>query len=440
MSTDPTHTASRGALRFVTRWRIEVSDGPAKGLVHQVTAGIVTVGSAATNDIVLDDRKVSRHHVEIDVRPSGLRVRDLGSKNGTYTAGTRVEALELPIAGGIVSLGTSELTLLPDDEPVAWAASVRERCGRLCGRSALMRDLYALIERIASSNANVLIHGETGTGKELTAEAIHELGTRRDGPFVVFDCGAIPSQLIESSLFGHARGAFTGAHADRKGVFEQANGGTLFLDEIGELELSLQPKLLRVLADGRVLPVGSAGPPRQTDVRVIAATNRDLLEEVRAKRFREDLYFRLSVLPVETAPLRDRLEDLPLLAEEFLAEQGAPPLGVEALTVLKDYSWPGNVRQLRNVLERAAALANGGPLSITTADLDEPSSRLSPSHLLRLPYKEAKEEMVAEFTREYVEALLQRHNGNVSAAAREAKLARNWLTALARRLGIRVRD
>jgi transcriptional regulator with GAF, ATPase, and Fis domain len=423
----------------VRRWRIEVTAGPSKGLTRTVSDGIVRIGSAESNDLVLDDRQISRNHLEVEIRPIGLQIHDLGSKNGTFFQGSRIGTVDLPLAGAVLTLGDSEVAFHPDDQPVVHAMSLRERCGRLVGKSVAMRELFGQIERVALSSATVLIHGETGTGKELVAEALHELGPRAGRPFVVVDCGAIPRELIESELFGHVRGAFTGATGDRRGAFERADGGTIFLDEIGELALDLQPKLLRVLEASTLKPVGG-DHDLDVDVRVVAASHRDLQQAVRDKSFREDLFFRLSVVPLDVPSLRDHLEDLPILVDHFLRDLDAPPLGAESLSALSRCTWPGNVRQLRNVLERAVALAAGGAVVIRPEDLDLASARLSPSKLFELPYKVAKEEMLAQFTREYLEALLARHDGNVSAAAREAKIDRNWIVALAKRHGVRVRE
>jgi DNA-binding NtrC family response regulator len=425
--------------RRVRRWRLEVTAGPGKGAAKVVSDGLVRVGSGDTCDLVIADPRISRLHVEIEISPTGLHVRDLGSKNGTFLYGTRVGEIDLPVAGGSLVLGDSELALRPDDEPDPLVPSLRDRCGRLVGTSQMMRTLFAQIERVARSDATVLIHGETGTGKELVAEALHDLGPRAKRAFVVVDCGAIPRELIESELFGHVRGAFTGANADRRGAFERAHGGTIFLDEIGELGLELQPKLLRVLEARTLKPVGG-DKPIEVDVRVVAASLRDLRAEVARKGFREDLFFRLSVVELDVPALRDHLSDLPLLVDHFLRELGAPPLGADSLAILQRFDWPGNVRQLRNVIERAIALAGDGAPAVRPEDLIAPSAELSPSKLFSLPYKIAKDEMLARFTRDYLEALLGRHGGNVSAAAREAKIDRNWIVALAKRHGVRVRE
>jgi len=440
MPSEVTKTSAPGAGRSVGRWRIEVVTGPSRGRLLRLSHGRVRVGTDPDNEMVVEDPRVSRRHLEIELRPDGLRARDLGSKNGTFYERSRIESAELPLGGAVLQLGDTEVRIGPDEvTPPPLAPSVHTRCGRLVGKSERMREMFGRIERIAPSSATVLVQGETGSGKELVAEAIHDLSARRDGPFVIVDCAAIPAELIESELFGHVRGAFTGAVSDRRGAFEQADRGTIFLDEIGELAPALQPKLLRVLESGRFKPVGGERPVT-SGCRVIAATLRDLEQEVRAGRFREDLYFRLSVVRIDVPPLRDHLEDMPLLVERFLADLGAPPLGAEAMDRLLCHDWPGNVRQLRNVLERATALAGGGPLTIAPTDLSQPSALLSPSTLLSLPYKEAKEELFRQFQCDYLVALLQRHGGNVSAAAREAKIDRNWILALARRHGLRVRD
>jgi DNA-binding NtrC family response regulator len=431
-----TKTIATKKIRSVASWRVEVTTGPSKGLVKSFVEGVIRVGSADSNEIVLDDRKVSRHHLLLELKPSGLKARDLGSKNGTFYQRSRIEAADLPASGAVITVGESALRLAPEDAdgPITSA----HRCCRLVGKSDRMRALYTQIQRIAPTSATVLLHGETGSGKELAAEALHLLSERKDAPFVVLDCGAIARELIESELFGHVRGAFTGATGDRRGAFELAHGGTVFLDEIGELPLDLQPRLLRVLETGQVKPVGGSHVTT-CDVRVIAASLRDLGQLVQEGRFRDDLFYRLSVVRIEVPPLRAHIEDLPILVEHFLTELGAPPLTPESMRVLAGWSWPGNVRQLRNVLERAVALAGGRPPEVRAEDLEEPAPT-SGGEMLQLPYKVAKDEVLARFTKEYLQALLLRNGGNVSAAAREAQVDRNWIVALARRHGVRVRD
>jgi transcriptional regulator with GAF, ATPase, and Fis domain len=309
----------------------------------------------------------------------------------------------------------------------------------MIGRGPVMQELFGMIRRLAPHVRTALITGETGTGKELVARGLHRMGPRRDRRFVTVNCSAVVETLFESELFGHVRGAFTGATENKQGLFELADNGTLFLDEIGELALDLQPKLLRVLEARTFRPVGG---DRQidVDVRVVAASLRDLAAGVEQKLFREDLFFRLSVVRLDVPPLRDRVDDIPLLVDHFLRELDAPPLGADSLATLARFHWPGNVRQLRNVIERAVALAGSGAPVVSRDDLEAPAAQLSPSKLLELPYKVAKDELLARFTREYLEALLARHGGNVSAAAREAKIDRDWVVALAKRYGVRVRD
>jgi DNA-binding NtrC family response regulator len=318
--------------------------------------------------------------------------------------------------------------------------------GNLVGRSAPMRSLFELLQRAAVSEATVLIEGETGTGKEATAEAIHREGNRRNGPFVVIDCGAIPGQLLESELFGHERGAFTGAVATREGAFQAAAGGTIFLDEIGELSLDLQPKILRALERRQAKPVG-ATQYEQFDARVIAATNRSLRAEVHAQRFRSDLYYRLAVVQVKLPPLRERLSDLPLLVENMLRNLGVHELPISAqlrsqrfLDRAMHYRWPGNVRQLRNYIERCVAL--GDPNLPTNLDTMPPPPSGAPlegidSIDISQPLKFARERCVGNFERRYLEALLRKHNDNVSAAARAAGVDRIHFYRLLWKHGLR---
>ena len=435
---DATKTATMHSWK-VRRWRIEVRSGPSQGLQRMVTSGTVRLGSDPRADLVLDDPLVSREHLEAEIEPGRARVRDVGSKNGTYLAGARVEAVELPATGAILRVGGSEVGFFPVDDTLPLAPSQASRCGRMVGGSEVMRLLFSTVERVARTSATVLISGESGTGKELVAQAIHELGPRAERPLVVVDCGAIPRELIESELFGHARGAFTGAINEFTGAFERAHGGTLFLDEIGELPLDLQPKLLRVLETGQVRPVGRERTQR-VDVRIIAASLRELPQAVEARTFREDLYYRLAVVPLQVPPLRARLEDLPMLVAELCSVLGLPPADEPSLGELARVAWPGNVRQLRNVLERVAALSDAPVLRVREEHLRDVAAGRYDRAVLELPYKEAKELMVAEFTRDYLDALLRRHGGNVSAAGREAGIDRSWIIQLARRHGVRVRE
>jgi DNA-binding NtrC family response regulator len=302
-----------------------------------------------------------------------------------------------------------------------------------------MRRLFQVLDKVAQSSADVLIEGENGTGKEVIAAELVRLGGRRQKPLIIVDCGAISPTLIESELFGHVRGAFTGALRDRAGAFEEADGGTVFLDEIGELPLDMQPKLLRALAQREIRRVG-ASRSTKVDIRVIAATNRRLEREVNSGRFREDLYYRLSVVTLRVPPLRERKEDIPLLVSHFLDKLGVQdPLKVfphEALEELKRYDWPGNVRELKNHVERVIVLGEDMPLA-APADAAPRASDPGPGVDIERPFKEAKEAIVERFERGYLAALLEWADGNVSRAARKAGLDRMYLHRLLQRHGLR---
>jgi two-component system response regulator GlrR len=309
-----------------------------------------------------------------------------------------------------------------------------------------MRQVFAVLERASRSDASILFLGESGTGKELAARAVHDASPRKDGPFVVFDCGAATDTLVESDLFGHVRGAFTGAAGDREGAFAAAHGGTLFLDEIGDLPVALQPKLLRMLEAGEVVPLGGRKPSRY-DVRVVAATHRDVFGEVARGGFRGDLYYRLAVVEVHVPPLRQRPDDIAHLVKLFLGKAGAPQLasqvGGEALARLERYHWPGNVRELRNVITRAVALA--GPdddfqslpfVLRPTAAAPETGGAFKADR----PFHDAKDALIARFEREYLTDLVQRAGGNLSQAARIAGLERKFLYKVLERAGVRTKD
>jgi DNA-binding NtrC family response regulator len=366
-------------------------------------------------------------------------VRDLGSTNGSFVGGARFQELLLGF-GAEIQIGQTLLKYLPDEEHVEVAPAASERFGNMIGRDPKMRQVFSMLEDVAASEATVLLEGETGTGKELLAEEIHRHSPRSGKPFVVFDCAAQPKDLIESALFGHVRGAFTGAVADRKGAFAEADGGTLFLDEIGELALDMQPALLRALDKRTIRAVGGTGQ-RMVSVRVVAATNRDLRAEMATRRFREDLYYRLAVIRIAVPPLRERPADVALLVQSFIETYAKPPgLAVRQpdLDRLARLPWPGNVRQLRNVIEHACAVSHGAELDL--ADFLASVSAASPgigAIALDKPFKEAKAAVVEEFERVYLKALLDRHGGNLSAASRTADLDRKHLRELLRKYGLR---
>jgi two-component system response regulator GlrR len=395
---------------------------------------VFAIGSHARNDLVIGDPTVSRFHCELRVEKQGVRVRDLGSRNGTVVDGVRADDAFLK-SGSLVKIGRHILRFDIAQEQQQPRLSSASSFGSLVGSSVPMRAMFALLERAAATDATVLLEGETGTGKGAAAESIHNASTRRERPFTVVDCSALAPSLLESELFGYEKGAFTGADTRRIGAFEETRGGTVFLDEIGELPTDLQPKLLRVLENREVKPLGQ-NSYRPVDVRVIAATNRDLRGEVNAGRFRSDLYFRLAVLKVAIPPLRYRPEDIASLAREILpqlgahAEQLAELTTPEQLARLEHSAWPGNVRELRNYLERCLVLQTAAPLE--GAHPARSAATIDP----RVPYADARQAALDEFERRYVEALLALHDHKVATAARAAGIARVYLYRLMQRHGL----
>jgi transcriptional regulator with GAF, ATPase, and Fis domain len=418
-----------------------VIDGVDRGRSVRLAHGVARIGSAPSSTLQLGDPTVSRLHCEVAVRDR-IMIRDCGSTNGTFVDGVRVLEAQLT-AGAMLRVGATTLRVDLLDEPGFVELSARSSFGELIGASPEMRGVYAVLEKVAGSDATVLIEGETGTGKELAARALHDASGRAAGPFIAVDCGAIPENLIESELFGHVRGAFTGASADRRGAFEEAHGGTLFFDEIGELPLGLQPKLLRALETREVRRVG-ASRAHPVDVRVVAATNRSLARSVNTGTFREDLYYRLAVIEIEMPPLRARREDIPALArhfhERFSGSSDALPEGLA--NALCQRAWPGNVRELRNFVQRAVSLGWQPPAE--PADAGGAGSRPLPDPQalvpLELPLKEARLAWMEQFESVYVRALLEKTGGNVTRAAALAGVNRRFLQRLMARLGIRSRD
>ena len=421
-----------------------VVTGRARGQ-HTKIGERLRIGKSSDNDLVLPDDTVSRHHCEILRTPRGLLVRDLGSTNQTRIGRSKVTEATLE-AGATLVVGDVELVLRADARRATVMPSDSSRFGDVVGSSLAMRSIFGVLERIAPTDATVLIEGETGTGKDLVARAIHAESPRKAAPFVVVDCGAVSYSLIESELFGHERGAFTGAVAARAGAFETAGRGTLFLDEVGELPLDVQPKLLRVLESGEFRRVGGNRPQR-SEARIIAATKRNLREEFERGKFREDLYFRLAVVPLTMPPLRLRREDIPALVDSFLdaAKKRDPRLadisiGAETRSALAAHDWPGNVRELRNVLDRALYVAAAGgerDLRIVDLPVTAGAARALPAFDPTRTYREIRATFETDFERSYVSWLLGRHDGNISAAAREAKMDRKYLYDLARKHGLR---
>jgi DNA-binding NtrC family response regulator len=442
-----TLTSATFAERYtLPKYRLRVIGGPGAGLERVFDRRLVYIGSAPDNDFVLDDPSVSRNHLKIDGERGGYRVRDLESKNGTWFAGARLGEAVLG-AHAVLRLGQTELQFEQLSELHEVAVAREPQFGSLLGQSTEMREIFALLARAAPSESTILVEGESGTGKELVAEAIHQHSRRSQGPFVIFDCSAVQRELMESELFGHIKGSFTGAIATRKGALAEAHGGTLFLDEIGELDLDLQPKLLRALEKREIKPVGS-NERVPVDVRIVAATNRDLAQMVREGTFREDLYYRLAVIQVPLPPLRRRRSDIPLLVNHFLGEVQPRAMQPKSLTIsfetmqqLQNYPWPGNVRELRNHIERAAVLSDGQELQVQLMPrLREPVAAVAGDALavdFELPFKDAKARLIDAFERMYWQKALDAHQWNVSAAARATGLHRKSLEYLVKKLDLK---
>ena len=428
-STEP---LARARFVMPERVRLVVLSGETRGATLDLAAGTYLVGKDPACDLVLDAASVSRRHLEVSFGPDGIDLLDQGSTNGTQFGGATFRSLRVG-PGAELLLGNVRLRV---------EACESEGSPLLLGESPRMRELVALLDRLAASDASVLIGGETGTGKELAVQHLHRRSARAGKPLVVCDVGSLPASLVEAELFGHVRGAFTGADQDREGAFVAAHGGTLCLDEIGEVPREVQPRLLRALETREVRPVG-ADRCRTVDIRIVAATHRDLLAEVRAGNFREDLYHRLAVVEVHVPSLRDRPEDIPILVRAFLARAaagpGSPPQVDDAtMQALAAYEWPGNVRQLRNVIERAVVLAEDGSIdpkhlglehASTPADDEAASARLPVFH-------DAKEDLVRTWERDYLTRLLAQARGNLALAARRAGLDRAHLYRLLKKHGL----
>ena len=465
----------RGTTLHLRRCALSLADDPTQEWTFDKEE--VRIGSMEDNDIVLQDDTVSRYHAKIVQEDTGYVLVDLRSTNGTFINKVRVrEAFLKP--GCTLGVGQSQIRFNALEEEVQIVPSQESRCGSLIGGNARMREIYAILEKIAPTATTVVIEGETGTGKEVVAQTIHSLSPRAKGELVVFDCGAVPPNLIESELFAHEKGSFTGAMMTRQGLFEIADGGTLFLDELGELPLDLQPKLLRALEQREVRRVGSSKAIK-VDVRIIAATNRNLEEEVRTGRFRQDLFYRLSVVRLHLPALRERSDDIPMLVQHFLKTgsynrggsdgQRVKQVARDAMTALQNYPWPGNVRELVNVVERAISFCDGDSLSaadlpdyvrsakppaspradtrrgstapgagVTTAGASLGPAPKPPEELLGegVTFKDAKERWVAAFERDYILSLLRRHGGNISHAARDADIDRKYFRKLMKKYDI----
>ena len=482
----PTKVAylDRGATLHLRRCMLQSVDDPTQEWTFDKEE--IRIGSMEDNDVVISDDTVSRYHCRIAQEDTGYVLVDQRSTNGTFINKVRVrEAFLKP--GSIVSVGQSQFRFNAKEEEVQILPSRNDRCAGLIGGNSRMREINSIIEKIAPTATTVVIDGETGTGKEVVAQAIHSLSPRVKNDLVVFDCGAVPPNLIESELFGHEKGSFTGAMMTRQGLFEQADGGTLFLDELGELPIDLQPKLLRVLEQREVRRVGSTKASK-VDVRIIAATNRNLEDEVRAGRFRQDLFYRLSVVRLHLPSLSQRADDIPLLVQHFLehgsynkapgGQQRVHAIANDAMAILQTYPWPGNVRELVNVIERAVSFCSSGQLELS--DLPDyvrnakasqsqirkdthtgghrrapsvvgstganPTVPMNPNAPTPTPpeelmaegvtFKDAKERWVAAFERDYILQLLRRNTGNISHAARAADIDRKYFRKLMKKYDI----
>jgi DNA-binding NtrC family response regulator len=442
MSEGPTRARPLPTVVRYAKVRVSVTRGPDTGLFIESAGTPVRIGTSAENDLVLTDDTVSRRHAELQPSPLGMRIRDVESTNGIIMGGLRIKDAFVPgdfqIALGETWIAVNWLAETVDREQVA-----SDRFGDVLGKSPKMRELFADLERIAPTDVTLLVEGETGTGKDLIAESVHAHGGRSRGPFVVFDCGAVAPSMVESELFGHERGAFTGAHQTHVGVFEQASGGTLFIDEIGELPLELQPKLLRALEKREIRRIGG----RQTiavDVRIVAATNKNLRAEIQQGRFRQDLYFRLAAAHVMVPPLRDRMEDLELLVQHFLTLErtGRQLADVPAHVweMFRNHRWPGNVRELRNAVQRLTVTPDR-PLHHHDPHVggSEASSVARTSWVrdgVVVPLRIARREAGDDFERGYLEAVLERTGGNVTRAAALAEVSRQMMQKLMRKHGM----
>ena len=407
---------------------VEVESGPDVG--QRALGDDLTIGTAESSSLRLTDRAVSRFHAELAASPAGIVVTDHGSTNGTFAGGIRIERAIVQ-AGTQLRVGDTVLRVA-DAAPVQVEMHTADSLAGVVGRSPAMRRLMAQVAKAAQSDVSVLVTGESGTGKELVARALHDLGPRRTGPFVTVDCGSLPPTLIASELFGHERGAFTGADRQHVGAFEAAHGGTLFLDEIGELQPAIQSTLLGVLERRRIKRLGSRSEI-PVDVRVVSATHRDLRAEVNRGSFRLDLFYRLAVVTLTIPPLRERPDDIALLVEHFLRDAGwdqpvAALISPQAMDALAKYHFSGNVRELRNLVEAAVAMGEAPRLGDAQSAAAPASSTFETD--LALPYKEARAHLLSEFEARYIDALLARAGGNVSAAARLGQLTRSHLNEL----------
>jgi DNA-binding NtrC family response regulator len=438
MPSDRTVPIERGG-RMVRTLRVEVCSGPDSGRTITSDTGAISVGTADGNDLVLTDNTVSRFHLELRRQAGRILAADLGSTNGTRIGSAVLQSSSATVDPK-TTLAVGATTLRVDDGDIVQVGEAPARLGDFLGQGEPVRRLMAQASRVASSDVSVLVLGESGTGKELIARALHDASPRAAEPFVTVDCGAITPTLFSSELFGHERGAFTGAERQHIGAFERAHGGTLFLDEIGELPAELQSALLGALERRRVRRVGGRDDI-EVDVRLVSATHRDLRSQVNSSAFRLDLFYRIAVVTLSVPPLRERREDIPGLIEHFLSDAGYsgrlgdvfPP---DALKQLLSHPWPGNVRELRNFVLGTLALGEPARLDSVAGSSHEGDPARSAS-AFELPFREAKRAIVDDFERRYVEHLLQKSGGNARQAARDARMDRSYLMELMKRHRLR---
>ncbi len=463
MSEHEPYTATRQALvdgrepLVYSHCRLVVTAGPDAGRRLETEKDVIRIGSNPENDLVLRDPAVSRSHLELHKKAGAYHLVDVGSSNGTFVGNLEVREATLRTESEL-NVGDSTLKFEPLTTEIEVEPHGESRLGEMVGESVEMREIFTIVQRVARTELAVLVTGETGTGKELVARAVHQLSRRSDGPFVTLALGALPPALVESALFGHERGAFQGADEAYAGAFERADGGTLFLDEVHELPAELQPRLLRALERGEIQRLRGSQPIR-VNTRVVAAVSADVQARVDDGRFRDDLYYRLAVIRVDLPPLRDRKEDIPAIVEHFFEHNAeeltamgvrARRLSAGALTQLRSHDFPGNVRELINVLRRAVVIAGGSeveagdlPAEITGRKgsghgAEAPSSMVMPDSSMR--FKDAKAQVLDAFERQYLQDLLQRHDQNISKAAREAGIDRRHLYRLLDKYSIEASD
>jgi len=418
---------------------LEVRSGPDAGVRARIESPRFLVGTGESADLVLHDPTVSREHLTLILDHDGLVLKDGASRNGTHIGGARIREIILT-GDAVLTLGKTVIAVQLDSGLSDIAVTARLSFGGAYGASTPMRHIFAMLERAAATEVTVLLEGESGVGKEVLARALHDESSRREGPFVAVDCGAIPAGLIESELFGHTKGAFTGAGQDRTGLFGQADGGTIFLDEIGELPLEMQPRLLRVLEMREVRPVG-AHETRKVDVRIVAATNRNLAEMCAEGTFRKDLFYRLSVARVVVPPLRDRVEDIETLATTFMRRalaSEAAEVAPEIMSMLRSHRWPGNVRELKNVIDRHALMGVRDRKSLF--DGEAPAGANVAHDLWSMPFHDARRTLLDDFERTYLTRALAASGGVVIRAAERAGIPRPTFYRMIDRLGMKPKD